>query len=106
MALFGPLPVRGIWTPLGLTRGQFLTILGVSVVLFLGVGGPLWTHLHDHHFGRIVLSYGVIPVGVAAALYRNGRVRLLPVVVASAVIALLKLVLTAGLLVVVALARS
>ncbi len=105
-SLFGPLPTRGIWTPLGLTRIQFLAILTLSLVLFVASGGPLWTHLHDRHFGRIVLSYGVIPLAVAAALHRNGRARPLPILVASAVIALVKLVLTAGLLVVLAIARS
>ena len=104
-SLFGPLPARGIWTPLGLSRRQFCAILGLSLALFLAVGGPLWSHLHDRHFWRLTLSYGIIPPAVAAALLRNGRVRLLPTIVASAVLALVKLVLTAGLLVALALAR-
>jgi hypothetical protein len=104
--LFGPLPTRGIWTPLGLTRDQFFGILTFSIALFVVVGGPVWAHVHDKHFGRIAVSYAAIPLAVALALYRNARLGLLPVVVASAVIALLKLIATAGLLVVLALARS
>ena len=48
--LFGPLPTRGIWTALELTRSQFLCILALSIVLFLFVGGPLWAHAHASHF--------------------------------------------------------
>ena len=102
---FGALPERGPWTAVGLTRAQFLVILGLSVVLFVFVGGPVWTHLRDGHFARIAVSYGVIPPAVAVALRRSGRVRPLVVVGASAVIALVKLVVTAALLVAVALAR-
>jgi hypothetical protein len=39
---------------------------------------------------RIALSYGVIPPAVALALHRNGAVRPLVLVGASAVIALVK----------------
>ncbi len=102
---FGALPERGPWTAVGLTRAQFVVILGLSIALFVFVGGPVWTHLRDGHFARIAVSYGVIPPAVVVALRRNGRVRPLVVVGASAVIALVKLVVTAALLVAVALAR-
>lgn len=104
-ALFGPLPTRGIWTALRLTRNQFLFILSLSVVLFLFVDGPLWAHLHDTHFGRIVINYGVIPLAVTAALILNGKAQVLRIVVASAVIAGIKLVATAALLVLVGIAH-
>jgi hypothetical protein len=100
-AFFGPLPTRGIWTALALTRDQFLLILAVSIALFLFIGGPVWRHLHDSHFERIVLSYAFIPPATAAALSRNGKARLLAIVVAGAVLSLIKLVLTAGLLVII-----
>jgi hypothetical protein len=102
---FGSLPERGPWTAVELTRSQFATILGLSVVLFVFVGGPLWSHLRDPHFTRIAVSYGVIPPAVAVALYRNGAWRLSLVLGASALIAVVKLLLTAGLMVVFALAR-
>jgi len=105
-SLFGPLPTRGIWTALDLTRGQFLGILAVSVMLFLFIGGPLWTHARASHFWRINLSYAIIPFAVAAAFYRNGRARPVPIIVASVVIALVKLVLTAVLLVLIGVAQS
>jgi hypothetical protein len=103
VSLFGPLPTRGPWTALGLTRGQFVTILGLSVGLFLVVGGPVWRHLRDAHFWRLALSYAVIPPAVAWALRRNGSSHALRIVVASGVLALLKLLITAGLLVLLAL---
>jgi hypothetical protein len=104
--LFGPLPTHGIWTALELTRGQFLLILAVSVGLFLFIRGPLWLHARDSHFWRINLSYAIIPLAVAAALYRNGKARLTPIIVASVVIALVKLVVTAVLLVVIGVAQT
>ena len=103
--LFGPLPEHGIWTAISLTRTQFLLILGLSLTLFLLVDGPVWQHLHDSHFRRIVLSYLIIPPAVVVGLVRNRAAGALSVLVASVVLALLKLVLTAGLLVVLALGR-
>jgi hypothetical protein len=102
---FGALPEHGLWSAVGLTRGQFVGILAVSVALFVFVGGPVWTHVHDGHFVRIAMSYGVIPPATALALRRNGGARLPLLIGGSVVIALVKLLLTAGLLVVVALAR-
>lgn len=105
-ALFGPLPTRGIWTALSLTRGQFFLILGGSIALFVAVDGPLWAHLHDSHFRRIAVSYAVIPPAVAVALYQNRQARGLLILTSSAVIALIKLVATAALLVVIGLAQA
>jgi hypothetical protein len=102
--LFGPFPARGVWTALGLTRGQFLGILLLSVTLFVFVDGPLWAHVRDGHLTRIAVSYGIIPPAVAAALYRNRGFRPALLLGASTVIALVKLVLTAALLVAIALA--
>jgi hypothetical protein len=104
--LFGPLPTRGIWTALDLTRGQFLAILALSVMLFLFIGGPLWAHARASHFWRINLSYAIIPFAVTAAFYRNGGARLVPIIVASGVIALVKLVVTAVLLVLIGVAQT
>ena len=104
--LFGPLPTRGIWTALELTRNQFLFIVTLSVVLFLFVNGPLWAHARESHFWRINVSYAVIPPAVAVAFYRNGKMRIVPILVASVVIALVKLVITAVLLVLIGVAQS
>jgi len=97
-AFFGAFPSFGIWTPLGLGRTQFFLILGVSVALFTFVGGPAWRHLHDPHFLRIAVSYAVIPLGVGAAFAYNRDRRVGLAFAASAVIALIKLVATALLL--------
>jgi hypothetical protein len=101
----GGLPERGIWTPLELGRGQFFAVLGVSLLVFILAGGPLWRHLTDGHTLRIAASYGIIPPLVWAARRRNGATGIGGTAVASAVLAAIKLVVTAGLLVVLALAR-
>lgn len=97
--LFAPLPTSGIWTSLDLTRGQFLWILLGSLLLFAFVDGPVWSHLRTSHFWRLTISYLFIPPAVALALWRNGKAHVLPLVVATAVISVIKLVLTALLLV-------
>ncbi len=102
----GGFPERGIWTPLDLGRGQFFAILGLSLLVFVVAGGPVWRHVTDPHTVRIATSYGIIPPAVWAARRRNGASGALGIVVASAVLAAIKLVLTAGLLVVLALARG
>ncbi len=105
-ALFGPLPTHGIWTALELTRGQFALILVLAVALFMFIGGPVWAHTRDTHFWRIGLSYAAIPPAVALALYRNEKMKPATVIVASVVISLLKLVLTAALLLLIGMAQA
>ena len=95
MQLFGPIPERGVWTAVGLTRAQFFAILAASTILFLGIGGPLWADLRGAHFGRIAWSYAAIPPLVFIALYRNGTPRPALVIGASGVIGFVKWILTA-----------
>jgi hypothetical protein len=103
---FGPLPTVGLWTALGLTRGQFLTITVGSVALFVFVGGPVWNHVRDRHFERLAWSYAAIPLGVAWALHHNRTAgRLGQLVASSGVIGLLKLVVTALLLALLGIGR-
>jgi hypothetical protein len=99
-------PKHGIWTAIGLGRGQFFAILGVALLVFLFLGGPVWTHVRDPHLLRIVVSYAVIPPAVCLALLRNRACGVVTVAVASAVLAFVKLVLTAALFVALALARG
>lgn len=101
---FAPLPARGIWTALDLERSHFLWILGGSLLLFVFVDGPLWSHARENHFWRLVLSYAFIPPAVAAALWRNGKLHWMRLLAASLVLSLIKLVLTALLLVGIGLA--
>jgi hypothetical protein len=102
---FGALPERGPWTGVALTRAQFLAVLTLSLALFVFVDGPVWLHVRDAHVGRIAVSYGIIPAAAAIALRRNRALTPARLVGATVVIALLKLLLTALLLVVLALAR-
>jgi hypothetical protein len=102
----GGFPEHGIWTAVGLGRGQFFAILGVSLAVFTFLGGPVWTHLRDAHLVRIAVSYAVILPAVWVAMRRNGRPGLVAVSVASVVLAFVKLVVTATVFVILALARG
>ena len=104
--LFAPLPAHGPWTPLHLSRAQFLTILGGACAVYAFTGGPLWRHIGENDFVRIVTSYTVIPIAVAVALRRNGALRFTGWLAASGVLAALKLVLTALLALTLGIAAS
>jgi len=96
--LIGPFPVHGPWTAVGLTRGWFLAILGLSVLGFVVIGGPVWRHPREGHFLRIVASYTMILPLVGLALRNERPFPLGRFVAASALIGLVKLVVTALLL--------
>ena len=100
----GPLPTRGPWTAVGLGRGQFFAILALSIACFAVAGGPIWRQPHGGHLGRILLSYAIIVPAVALALRREHPFPVARVVVASALIALMKLLATTLLLATIALA--
>jgi hypothetical protein len=102
--LVGPLPTTGPWTAVGLTRAEFFAILGLSVLGFVVIGGPVWRQPQGGHFGRIVLSYGLIVPLVAVVLRRERPYPTGRVVAASALIALVKLVVTTLLLAAITLA--
>ena len=102
--LIGPLPTTGPWTAVGLTRTEFFAILGLSVLAFVVIGGPVWRAPQGGHFGRIVLSYGLILPLVAAVLRRERPYPTGRVLAASALIALVKLIGTTLLLAAIALA--
>lgn len=95
--MFAPLPVDGVWSSVGLSRGQFFAILAASSVLFLLWGGPLWRDPRGAHLGRLAASYALIPLLCATALARNRNLTLSTFLGASGVIAALKLLVTAGL---------
>jgi len=102
--LVGPLPTHGPWTAVGLPRGQFVAILVIAVACFVVIGGPVWRDPHGDHFVRITLSYAVIVPLVGLAFRHQRPFPVGQAVAAIATIALVKLVVTALLLGLVALA--
>jgi hypothetical protein len=100
---FGGLPRHGVWTTVHLSAGQFAAILALSLALFVFLDGPLWQHLRDSHTLRILASYAAIPAAVALALARNGRLRPMPLLGGTLVIGVIKLLLTAFLVMVLGL---
>jgi hypothetical protein len=102
--LVGPLPATGPWTAVGLARGQFFAVLLTSLALFVWVDGPVWRHVRDTHFARIMVSYAVIPLGVAVALAWNRALGWRRLLGGTLVIGVTKLVVTAVLLAVLGMA--
>jgi hypothetical protein len=100
----GPLPTRGPWTAVGLPRGSFLAILVLSVAAFALIGGPVWRDVHGDHFARIALSYALIVPLVGIAFRRVRPFPLGTAFAAVVLIALVKLVVTAALLALLAIA--
>jgi len=92
---FAPFPTEGIWTAIGLSRAAFFVIFLGASALYVFWGGPLWSHLGEEDFQRIVVSYTVIPVAVGFVLFRSGTLSLGTFLAATGVIAALKLLLTA-----------
>ena len=89
-----PIPERGIWTAVGLTRGQFFGILFVVLLMFLLWNGPVWSHMNEAHTWRIVGSYLAVPLLVAVGLWRNRTFRIRSWLEASFLLALIKLLVT------------
>lgn len=98
---FGSFPRRGIWSAVGLGRGQFFGILLAAVAVYAFFGGPIWRRLGEDDFLRIAVSYAFIPVAVGLAQWARGTLRASLFLGGSAVIAALKLVITAGLALVI-----
>lgn len=92
---FAPFPTKGIWTAVGMSRTAFFVILTGSIGLYLLWGGPLWSHLGQDDFERIVVSYAAIPIAVAVALAREKTLGIANFLGASFMIGVLKLVVTA-----------
>ena len=82
---------------------------GSTVAVLIPITRPsvltIWSQVRSAHLERIAWSYAAIPAMVAVAFARNGRFGWVRVLEASALIALVKLVLTAVVLIAVALAR-
>jgi len=85
-------------------RGWFLAILALAVACFMAIGGPVWRNPHGDHFTRITLSYAVIVPLVAVAFRHRRPFPIGAACAAIAMIALVKLVLTAVLLALVTMA--
>ena len=98
--------MRGPWTAVGLSRGWFFAILALSLVGFVFIGGPIWMDPRGRHFGRITMSYLVIPAATAVAFRRHRPFPFGRFVAATAMLSLIKLVVTAALLAVVVLASD
>ncbi len=94
-AFFGSFPTRGVWTVLGLTRVQFFAILTIAVISFLFLDGPLWQNLTTNHFRRIVVSYTAIPAMIFICQFSRGGVDWPRMFGGSVVIGVIKLLITA-----------
>ncbi len=81
-----------------LTTPERLAVLGAALAVFLFAAGPVWRHRWEPD-AAILWSYAVIPPGVFAAFLRRGTPRLVPVLVESLLLAIVKFGITAFVLV-------
>lgn len=80
---------------MGMGMGAAVAILAVATALYLVWGGPLWEHLGQSEFIRILVSYGLIPLLVVVVQIQRGTLALSTFLTACGVIGGTKLVLTA-----------
>jgi hypothetical protein len=81
-----------------LTTRERLAVLGAALAVFLFAAGPVWRHRWEPD-AAILWSYAVIPAGVLAAFLRRGTPRLVPVLVESLLLSIVKFGITAFVLV-------
>src|SRR5512140_3131860 len=73
-------------------------VLAVALAVFAFAAGPVWRHRWEPN-AAILWSYAVIPPAVFAAFFRRGTPRLVPVLLESALLAIVKFGITAFVLV-------
>ena len=81
-----------------LTTRERLAVLGAALCVFLFAAGPVWRHRWEPD-AAILWSYAVIPPGVFAAFLRRGTPRLVPVLLESLLLSIVKFGITAFVLV-------
>lgn len=81
-----------------LTVRERAGVLAVALAVFAFAAGPVWRHRWEPN-AAILWSYAVIPPGVFLAFFRRGIPRLVPVVVESLLLAIVKFGITAFVLV-------
>ena len=81
-----------------LTMGERAAVLAVALAVFAFAAGPVWRHRWEPN-AAILWSYAVIPPGVFAAFLRRGNPRLVPVVLESLLLSVVKFGITAFVLV-------
>ncbi len=77
-----------------LTGRERAAVLAVALAVFVFAEGPVWRHRWRPD-ASILWSYAVIPAAVFAAFLRRGTPRLVPVVVESALLSVVKFGITA-----------
>ncbi|HTS03534.1 MAG TPA: hypothetical protein VMN04_13500 [Thermoanaerobaculia bacterium] len=81
-----------------LTTRERLAVLATALGVFAFAAGPVWRHRWEPD-AAILWSYAVIPAGVFVAFFRRGTPRLVPVLVESLLLSIVKFGITAFVLV-------
>ena len=94
-----PERIRGVSLALhprvrALTGRERAAVLGVALGVFAFAAGPVWRHRWEPN-AAILWSYAVIPPAVFAAFLRRGTPRLVPVVLESLLLSIVKFGITA-----------
>lgn len=111
-ALYGPDPSterrnrRPLRDVLGVSARQLAFIVAVATLLFIFLGGPVWSAARSAFPLRLFVSYLIIPFLVLPFLWWNGRISLERMIATSLAAAGAKFALTAVLDVVQGLTRQ
>ncbi len=81
-----------------LTVPERAAVLAAALLVFAFAAGPVWRHRWEPN-AAILWSYAVIPPGVFAAFFRRGTPRLVPVLVESLLLSIVKFGISAFVLV-------
>lgn len=84
-------PMRDI---LGVTPLQFTVIVAAAILLFVFLGGPVWSAARSSFPLRLFASYLVIPLLVLPVLWWNARISIERLIAASLAVAGAKFALT------------
>jgi hypothetical protein len=100
-SLYGPDPTterrnrRPLQEIVGLTAKQMVVIVAIATLVFVFLGGPMWSAQRETFPLRLFTSYLVIPAMVLVGLWWNHRLSTEKLIVASLVGAAGKFLLTA-----------
>lgn len=93
-----PLVTASRLPPIGLNRAQFISVVAMSVTVFVVLLGPVWERNYDVD-RAVIVSYLLIPPLVVVFLKRERRLKLRSFLISTLAVAITKFAITAAIVV-------